>query len=409
MKAVVFNPTPPRYVVTKLYGAVSRHAFWGRLSPLQLQEIPKPKLPGDDWVRVAVRLGGICGTDLRFIHLDTSLSLTALSSFPMVLGHENVGTVVEVGPAADGIREGERVTVEPVLPCAVRGLSPPCESCARGDYHLCLRYTDGHLSAGTMVGACRDTSGSWSESFVAHRSQIIPLPEEISDENALMIEPAASVVHALMRHRPPNRGTVLVIGGGVIGQAAIAGLKAMRLGARIIALVKYPFQGEMAKRLGADAVVPLSRGDTHFEAVAELTGARLLKPMLGKRLVVGGSDYTVECVGSSRSIDDALRLTKPGGTIALVGLASVEDGVDWTPIWLKELRVVGSVYYGVEDWEGKKARTMEIVLEWIRSGRMDLGRLITHRFPLDAYRQALQAAMGKAESHAFKVVFTPQG
>ncbi len=407
MKALVFNPTIPRFVATKALSAVVRSAVWGPLAPLQYRDIPEPPLPADDWVRVGVRLGGICGTDLQFIHLEASLSLTPLSSFPMVLGHENVGTIVEVGRAVTGLREGQRVTVEPVLPCAARGLVPPCANCEAGDYHLCLRFTDGHLSPGAMIGGCRDTSGSWSPAFVAHRSQVIPLPDGISDENALMVEPAAIAVHSFIRHRPPDRGNILVVGGGVIGQAAIAGLRAMGVRARIIALVKYAFQGEMAKRLGADAVVRLGRGDAHFEAIAEMTGARLLRPMLGPRLVVGGADYTVECVGSSRSLDDALRLTRSGGSVILIGLASVVKGVDWTPIWLKELHVVGSVYYAVEEWQGRQARTMDIVLDWMTNRKLDLAPLVSHRFPLSGYRNALKTAMGKAESKAFKVAFEP--
>jgi len=409
MKALIFNPTIPRFLATKTLSAVSASAAWGPFAPLQYRDIPEPPLPGDDWVRVGVRLGGICGTDLQLIHLEASLSLTPLSSFPLVLGHENVGTIVEVGRAVTDLREGQRVTVEPVLPCAARGLAPPCASCAAGDYHLCLRFTDGHLSPGAMIGGCRDTSGSWSRAFVAHRSQVLLLPDSVSDENGLMSEPAAITVHPFMRHRPPDRGNILVIGGGVIGQAAIAGLRAMGVGARIIALVKYAFQGEMARRLGAEAVVQLGRGDAHFDAVAELTGARLLRPMLGPRLVVGGADYTVECVGSSRSLDDALRFTRPRGSVVLIGLASVPRGVDWTPIWQKELRVVGSVFYAVEEWQGRQARTMDIVLQWMAGRRLDLAPLVSHRFALSDYREALQTATGKAQSKAFKVVFEPGG
>ena len=409
MKALVFNPTIPRYLITKALGTVRQAAFWGRFAPLQYRDIPEPPLPGPEWVRVGVRLGGICGTDLNAIQLAASMSLSALTSFPMVMGHENVGTIVETGTRVRALREGQRVTVEPVLPCAVRGIDPPCENCARGDYHLCLRYTDGHLAVGIMIGACRDTGGSWSAAFVAHQSQVVPLPDDVSDENALMIEPAASVVHPLIRRRPPRGGTVLVIGGGVIGQSAIAGLRAMGTDTRIMALVKYPFQGEMARLLGADEVVCIGRGDAHYDAIADLTGAKLLRPMMGKRLMVGGADYVVECVGSSRSLDDALRLTGAGGTVVLVGLAGVSRGVDWTPIWLKALHVVGSVYYAIEEWEGRKARTMEIVLDWMREGKMALAPLITHRFPLEAYREGLQAATGKRASHAFKVVFEPEG
>ncbi len=407
MRALIFNPTIPRFAATKVLGALSPRALWGRFSPLQYQEVPDPPLPGDEWVRVAVRLGGICGSDLHTIHLDTSAALSALTSFPFVLGHENVGTLVEIGRAVQGLAVGQRVTVEPVLPCVARGMVALCPNCAAGNYNLCLHYTEGHLSPGLMIGACRDTGGSWSRSFVAHRSQVFSVPGDISDQGALMAEPMASVLHPLLRHPPADDATVLVIGGGVIGQCAVAALRALGSHARVLMLAKYPFQAAMAKRFGADVQVPLGTGDAHFAAIADLTSGKLRRPILGKRVLIGGADLTIDCVGSSRSVDDALRLSRPGGTVLLVGLASFLRGVDWTPIWLKELRVIGSAFYGTEQWRGRPWRTMEIVLDWMAHKLVDLTPLVTHQFPLDAYPQAFTTAMGKGKTSAFKVAFLP--
>ena len=156
MRALVFNPTIPRFLVTKALGTVSRAAVMARTSALQFREIPEPPLPGDEWVRIGVRLGGICGSDLHTIRLETSPAMSALTSFPFVLGHENVGAVLEAGRAVPTLRPGQRVTVEPVLPCAARGV-PACPLCAAGRYNLCVRTTEGHLSPGLMIGACRDT------------------------------------------------------------------------------------------------------------------------------------------------------------------------------------------------------------------------------------------------------------
>ncbi len=407
MKALVFNPTIPRFVATKAFSAITRSAVSGPFAPLRYREMAEPALPGEDWIRVRVRLGGICGSDLHTIRLDTSPAMSALTSFPFVLGHENVGTVLEVGRAAAGWQAGQRVTVEPVLPCAARGV-PPCPHCAAGRYNLCVRTTEGHLSPGLMIGACRDTGGSWSPAFVAHRSQVLPVPEGVRDEEALMAEPMACAVHPLLAHPPSDRSTVLVIGGGVIGQCAVAAVRAVGSAARVIALVKYPFQEEMARALGADATVRLRRGDGYYDELADLLGGTVRRPMLGRRVFIGGADLTIECVGSSRSLDDALRLTGPGGSVVLLGLASVPSGVDWTPVWWKELRVTGSYIYAVDRWQGRTGKTMELVLDWMARGTVRLGALVTHRFPLKDYRVALRTAMGKAESKAFKVVFEPQ-
>ncbi len=405
MRALTFDPTIPRFIATKALSAVRRSALWGSLSPLQYREVSDPPLPDKEWVRVGVRLGGICGSDLHTIHLDTSPAMSALTSFPFVLGHENVGVLVEIGGAVGGFAPGQRVTVEPVLPCAARGFASSCPNCLAGNYNLCLRNTEGHLSPGLMIGACKDTGGSWGPTFVAHRSQVLPVPDAVSDENALMAEPLSSVLHPLLRHPPADEATVLVIGAGVIGLCAVVALRAMGATSRIVVLAKYPFQGAMATKLGADRSVPLSKGDGHFDAVAELTGGKLRRPMLGKRVLIGGADLTIDCVGSSRSLDDALRLTRPGGSVLIVGLASFPRGVDWTPIWLKELNVIGSSFYSLEHWQGRDWRTMEIVLDWMGRGVVDLGQLVTHRFPVSAYPQALTTAMGKGASNAFKVAF----
>ena len=407
MQALVFDPTLPRFAITTVLRSITRSALWGRFGALKLRDVPEPPLWGDDWVRVETRLGGICGSDLHTIHLDASPALSALSSFPFVLGHENVGRIAEVGAGVHDLAVGQRVTVEPTLPCATRAVEVPCVHCAAGNYNLCVRVTEGHISPGLMIGACRDTGGSWSAAFVAHRSQVFPLPDEVSDENALMAEPFACAVHPAVTYPPGDRSTVLVIGGGVIGQCAIAALRATGSGARIIALVKHAFQGEMARNLGADAVVRLHGRDGHYEELADRLGGVLRRPLFGKRLLLGGADMTMECVGASRSIDDAMHLTAPGGRVVLLGLGAISLYTDWTPVWLKELQLTGSYIYRWESWQGRRIRTLDLALEWMRDGKVDLASLITHRFRLERYVDALTAAMAKAESRAFKVVLTP--
>ncbi|HLA24362.1 MAG TPA: zinc-binding dehydrogenase, partial [bacterium] len=167
------------------------------------------------------------------------------------------------------------------------------------------------------------------------------------------------------------------------------------------------FQGEMARNLGADAVVRLHGRDGHYEELADRLGGVLRRPLFGKRLLLGGADMTMECVGASRSIDDAMHLTAPGGRVVLLGLGAISLYTDWTPVWLKELQLTGSYIYRWESWQGRRVRTLDLALEWMRGGKVDLAPLITHRFRLERYVDALTAAMAKAKSRAFKVVFTP--
>jgi threonine dehydrogenase-like Zn-dependent dehydrogenase len=160
----------------------------------------------------------------------------------------------------------------------------------------------------------------------------------------------------------------------------------------------------MARRLGADEVIYLREGD-HFQAVAEATGGKLYKPVLGKKVLVGGADIVYECVGSESSIDDALRFTHSGGTVVLVGLAAIPKRVDWTPIWLNELTVKGSYWCGTETFQGQRVRTMQLALRWMAESKLDLSPMVTHRFGLDDYKTALAVTANKGRHQVIKSVF----
>jgi len=405
VKAVVANITVPRYLITRGAGRLWRQAFLSRISPIRLTDIAEPHLPGPDWARVRVSLGGICGSDLHLVQLETSPSASVYASMPFVVGHENVGTVVEAGPAA-GVSVGARVVVEPLLPCATRGFADPCPACARGDYNLCSRFAEGTLSPGLGHGACRDVGGSWGEVMLAHRSSLIPVPPRLTDDQAVLVEPLAVAVHPVLRFVPPETATVLVVGAGPIGLAAVATLRALRPAARVVVLARHAHQADLARRLGASSVIGPSRGGPYREIAAEV-GARLLRPVLGPPVLTGGVDVALECVGSARSIDDALRLTRAGGVVVLVGLAGVVRGVDWTPIWLREVRVHGTFCYAHERVDGRTVRAMTLAMDLLTSGRVDLSPLITHTFPLAEYRRALEVALDKRRHRAIKVVLKP--
>lgn len=406
MKAVQFSTSPARFVLGKLAGALSRSAYTGRLGSARLVELPEPRLPGPDWAVVRVRLAGVCGSDLHTISLQTSPSMSVFSSMPFVLGHENVGHLEQLGSQVPGFHVGQRVVVDPLLSCQVRGLDPPCEACQAGEVQQCHRFTDGHLAPGLITGSCRDTGGSWAERFVAHRSQLVPVPEGLSDEAAVMAEPFAVALHAVLRFGALPGQTVLVIGCGSVGLCTVAALRAVGQQARVVAVARHRQQAEMARRLSADEVV-IGRGPALDGALAQVLDARLHRPILGRPVPVGGAHVTFECVGSPRSIEDALRFTRAGGRVVLVGLASVPRGVDWTPIWLKELELQGTFCYGYETWDGRRVRTIALALELMAAGRVDLTPLVTHKFPLRRWREAVEAASHKGASGAIKVVLQP--
>jgi len=301
---------------------------------------------------------------------------------------------------------GERVVVEPILGCRVRGLAQLCPACERSEHSLCQRFREGRLAPGFLTGFCRDTGGSWSPSFIAHSSQLFQVPAEVDDENGVMVEPLAVALHAVMGNWPSNGDVVLVIGAGVIGLAVVAALRALGSRTRVLVLAKYPFQEEAARRYGADETIRLGGGLSHYGKLAEALGATLHRPLLGKPMAMGGADLVYDCVGSGRSLDEALRFTRGGGRMVLMGTAATLREVDPTPLWFKEVRVSGSWIYDHELYQGRQMRTFQVALELMAEGKVNLAPLVTHKFKLEEYRQALAAVVGRSRTGVIKAVFT---
>jgi L-iditol 2-dehydrogenase len=427
MKAIQFNPTIPRYALGLALGRILPPVLWSGLSCVQYHDVPEPRLPNAEWVKIKTRYGGICGSDNHLIHLHNSPSTSAITSFPFTIGHENCGTIAEVGAAVRDFSVGDRVVAEPILWCKPRGFADLCRFCARGEIQRCERVAEGMLAPGLAIGGCRDTGGSWSPYFVAHESQLVRVSDAVSDENALLLEPFATSLHAVLANLPrPERTlslskreskddeTVLVLGAGVIGLGVIAALRAVESRARIIVLARHTVQQELARRFGADVVISAARASDYYAEFASAVGGRLLKPIIGKRVLVGGADVVFECVGHSDTIDDALRFTRAGGRVVIAGLASLPKNVDWTPIWLKELRVQGTYCYSHDEFQGKRWRTFDLALDLLTRGKVNLAPtlaphasagVLTHKFALRDYARAFQTIGRRGHERAVKVVF----
>ena len=403
MKAVTFAAPIPRYLVTAGAGRLSSGLYVGPHSCTRLSESPSPALPGPDWVRIQTRMGGICGSDLGIVTLSASPSTSPFSSFPFTPGHENVGTVAELGAAVKGWGVGQRVVVNPLLSCVPRGIDPLCAGCADGHASRCEHFTDGQLAPGMLIGTTRGLGGGWGEEFVAHQSQLVPVPDSLADEEAVLIEPLACSVQAVRANLPPAGARVLVIGSGAIGLVTVAALQALSPAADVTVVSRYAFQAEQAERLGAARTVS-GRGD-YFEALAGISGARLLKPIIGKRIAVGGFDQVYVCVGGVRGMEDALRFTRSGGTIVLLGNSTQLNGIDWSPVWLKELTIRGSLCYSGHSHGGAGAHAFTEAAALVADGRARLAPLLTHTFRLDQLRDALLTAMDKKGSGSIKVAF----
>jgi len=258
-----------------------------------------------------------------------------------------------------------------------------------------------------MTGYCRDTGGSWSEYFLAHKSQLYRVPDPVSDENGVMVEPFAVGLHAALNNFPGDDEAVLLVGAGTIGLCTLAALRALGSKSEISVLARHPFQAIAAHKLGASRVISAGRGDDYYSEIAEITGAKLLQPILGKRLVLGGFDRVFECVGSDRSLDDSLRFTRNGGKVVLVGVPGISKDVDWSAIFASELELKAAyVYNHAENYSGRTWRAFDLVLDLMSKNQLDLSWMVTHKFDLHDYRQALLFQTQRAENHSIRSVFS---
>jgi threonine dehydrogenase-like Zn-dependent dehydrogenase len=379
--------------------------------PVSLVDLPDPPLPGQSWVRVAVTTGGICGSDLHLFAHNTgpSPTLNSMASFPFVMGHEISGRVIEAGPDCP-YPPGTRVAVDPCIPCLARGIDPPCANCARGWTSSCLALDSRIVSSGRTLGFTSDLGGGWGEQVLAHRSMLHPIPDGVPDEIACLHEPVSIACHGLLRSPPSDGEAVLVVGAGIIGLASVAALKGLFPRSPVTVLARHAHQAEAASLCGADHVVRTDPGNAHFEELAGLVGARVI----GRKthvMLMGGFPYVVEAVGSPSSVTEALRAVAHRGTVLLLGAAGISE-VDLTPIWYKEAALVGSIDHSVDSGSapglagGPDRHSVDRALDVLAAGLVP-AELVTHQFPLQEYRGAIETAIDRNNTHAIKVVFRP--
>lgn len=377
------------------YGRVDGLAA-SRFSPLQLEETREPELPTPEWVRIKPLMSGICGSDLGTLSSENSPYFSPITSPPFTMGHEVVGTVVG---GNSGFTEGERVVLEPALGCVVRGIEPVCEFCASGRLALCVNTTRGDVAPGIQTGFCNSTGGGWTDgTFVAHPSQLHRVPNDMPDEAAVAIEPLACTVHAALSAKIEGGDTVVVIGAGSVGLLTVAALSHLTDAGRIICVAKHERQRKEALRLGATDVLLPSETYTKLPG---MLGTQAMKPELGKPVVPGGAEVVMDCVGASGTMEDAVRLTKPGGKAVLVGMPAEKSSLDLTALWHKEVALVGAYAYGAEEYRGEKTTSFALAMRL--AGEIQLEKLVGPSFRLWEYADAIKAARSSGRSGNVKV------
>jgi threonine dehydrogenase-like Zn-dependent dehydrogenase len=406
MKALRFHYDLPRLAATKLLGAVSASAFIGPLAPVRLDDVDEPLLPADDWVRVNTQLAGVCGSDLKEVMLNGAWDnpLTSLISFPHVLGHEATGVVEEVGAAVESHAAGDRVVLNPWLACVPRGIDPPCDACRAGDYTLCRNFDVGPLPAGMHIGNNAGVPGAFARSFVAHESQLLPVAAGIGSEAAVLADPFSVSLHSVLRRPPADGEPVLVYGLGTLGLCAVAALRWLYPASPVLAVGRYPQQIRLAERFGAAEVITGGPQEIVVR-IAELTGARVLRPWQGLPWLLDGVAVVYDTVGSPETVETGIRLVRSRGSVVVSGVEPAKR-FEWTPIYFKEVDVTGSNAFAVEEIDGVRKHAMQWYLDFCADG-LDISALVTHRFALSQWREAFAALMSKRQTGAIKVVLEP--
>ena len=378
-------------------------------SPMRLEEVADATPLRPDWVVVRPRLVGICGSDAKqalmdFGESDFDSAMAPLCSFPQVMGHEVVGDVVSLGPEAQGVEVGQRVVLNPWLSCVPRGISPVCPACEAGDYSLCHSFTTGPISAGLHTGVSRDASGGYADLLPAHPWMLIPVPEQLSDEQAVVADPFSVALHAVTRHPPPPGGRVVVYGAGSLGASALCVLRALYPDVEVAVIARFPRQVELARSFGAALVLDSEDRAALVETLADWSGGVLLRGSLGLPMChPGGIDVVYDTVGKAETFEVGVRVLRARGTLVKMGFHA-SGRWEWSPLYFKEISWVGSNAFGTEEVEGVRAHAMEHYLRLAAEGRLDLCRMITHSFRLEEWREAFAALADQSRSDAVKVV-----
>ncbi len=384
VKSLEFSRSEARYAAAAVASRI-RSGSAATRSPLALVETRPKELPGEGWHRIRTLLAGICGSDVATVEGRSARYFGPWVSFPFVLGHEIVGLD----------DDDRRVVIEPVLGHRARGFEPPWDGAAPGDGNDYRHLVCGHLKPGIQIGYCASTGGGWSTEFVAHESQIRTVPEALSDEAAVMIEPTAVGVHGALRGKVTNGDSVAVIGAGTMGLVTIAALRAFTGAGDILVGAKYPEQKALARSLGATTVV--DPGEL-TRAVRRSSGSFTIGDDLS-----GGTDVTIDAVGSAATIDQAIGITRPRGRVVVIGMPGREQ-IDLTALWHRETELVGAYTYGTESLgDGSTARTFDLATDLV--GSADLGRLVGQTYRLEQYAEALDHAVNAGRRGSTKICF----
>ena len=341
--------------------AKMKAAFLHRPGDIRIEEMDIP-VPEDDEALIKLKAVGVCGSDVHFYEVGRIGDFVVTD--PLILGHECAGEVVEVGRNVKNIKVGDKVAIEAGVPCR------KCHYCKQGRYNLC---------ADVIFYATPPFHGAFRE-YVAHPEDFLfKLPEEMSYEEGAMIEPLAVGIYAAERGGVNVRDTVAIIGAGPIGLMTLQAVRA-RGAAEVLITEIEPFRLDFAKKLGASVTINAKEEDP-VQKVLEYTN--------------GGADVVMEAIGLPETIQQSIKMARPGATIVWIGMPTI----DQIPI-----RAVEAICKDV-DIRGifRYANVYQPAINLVSAGKIDVRSMITTSFTLDQVQEALEYP-GKHPGTCIKVM-----
>jgi (R,R)-butanediol dehydrogenase/meso-butanediol dehydrogenase/diacetyl reductase len=316
-------------------------ARWYGPRDIRVEDV-EPRVPNPGEVRIRVDYAGICATDLHeYTHgpqfIPTKPHPRTGCCAPVIMGHEFTGAVVEAAHGVDHLKLGDRIVAEASLPCF------ECDNCRRGEFILCR--------SAAYLGFAWD--GAFAESCTVPAAICHKIPDNLSSEDAVLIEPLASGMHAIRRGRLLQGDSVAIIGTGTIGLCVL--LCARAAGAsHIFAVENIPGKRALARRLGAEEAIDPSATDP-VERIRELTGGR-------------GVDLAFECVGSMSTVSVATRSTRVQGRTVVVGVQVEERPFSFLDMLVNERELIGTAGYFGE---------FEMCMALVGDGRINVRPLVS--------------------------------
>jgi threonine dehydrogenase-like Zn-dependent dehydrogenase len=274
---------------------------------------------------------------------------------------------------------------------------------------VCWSFTKGDIGPGVHIGVVTGAPGAWAEQLAAHSSMLIPVPEDVTDEAAVLADPFSVSFHAIVRNPPPPGGKALVFGSGALGLASVAILTSLYPGVEVAVVARFPAQMELARKFGASAVFPHEPRLTLVEALADWSGGVLHQAFDGLPMTQPGHiDVVYDSVAKPETFEVGVRVLAERGHLVYTGVA-IPGRWEWTPVYFKELTIVGSNAFAMEEFEGVRQHAIKHYLDLVRAGRIDLTSMVTHRYPLEDWWDALKTLARPAESGVLKATFAPNG